>query len=318
MHREKPLITVIGSYAVGMTMSASRFPLPGETVLGRGFQQLHGGKGSNQAIAVARMGGNPLFVSGVGADGFGAAALAMLQHEKVDTTFVKQVRDFPTGVGFVIVDDATGNNEIVIDFGANNAVFPEDIEELEHIIAKSEIVLLQLEINRFAVERAIDVASELRKTIILNPAPYQALPESILKKVTYLIPNETEASMILNTKPGKENGKSLAAMLRERFGLSAIVTLGENGAFLCTDTCEAHIPGIPVKAIDTTGAGDTFCGAFAVSLSEGKPLWDAVAFANRAAALSVTKAGVVPSIPYRHEVEQFQGEPYDEKKQNTE
>jgi ribokinase len=303
MVEKRARVTVIGSYAVGMTMSCRRFPTEGETVKGYGFQMLHGGKGSNQAIAVARLGGDCVFGSAVGRDDFGSAALEMLRSERVDIGHVKVSGEAPTGVGLVIVSEA-GNNEIVIGLGANDFISPADIDAMEDAIAGSDLLLVQLEVNCEAVVRAIEIAHRRGIPAILNPAPFQALPDEVVRKVAYITPNETEAAGMLCLEPGRRlEGEELARLLFDKYGVSVIVTLGEGGAYIKSRELDELVPTYRVVAVDSTGAGDTFSGALAVALGEGVGLHDAVRFANRAASISVTIEGVVPSIPFRKTVE---------------
>jgi ribokinase len=303
MSTGKPRICVIGSYAVGMTMSCARFPREGETVMGRGFEMLHGGKGSNQAVAVARLGGAASFMSAVGEDSFGVAALKMLGEEGIDTRLVKRMSDASTGVGFVIVSES-GNNEIVIDLGANSRLGAADVDPIAAHIADSDVLLVQLEVNAAAVVRAIDIAHDAGTPVILNPAPFQRLPDETVSKATYVTPNETEAAAMLGlSDAGAFDGAGLAEAIFTRFRTNTLVTLGENGVFVRTDSVCEQVPAPRVRAVDTTGAGDTFSGALAVALAEGKPILQAARFATWAASMSVEVPGVVPSIPRRSAVE---------------
>ena len=296
-------ITIIGSYAVGMTISCARFPTEGETVPGRNFNMLHGGKGSNQAIAVARLGGTATFAGAVGADTFGEAALKMLHDEGIDTTFVTRKPEFSTGVGLVIVSDK-GSNEIVIDLGANEALSVDDITAMERNIAESDLLLLQLEANLGAVAHAVAIAHAAKVPVILNPAPFRELSKTTLAQATYLTPNETEAAALLGlANAANPDGAILAARLHETFGNTVIVTLGEKGAHVCSDSLDRAVPTFPAKCIDSTGSGDTFSGAFAVALGEGKDLIEAVSFANMAASMSVEIEGVIEGIPARSNVD---------------
>ena len=299
----KARITVIGSYAVGMTMSCARFPCEGETVTGGNFKLLHGGKGSNQAIAVARLGGDAVFGASVGADAFGDGAIEMLRAEGINYTHVSKKQGASTGVGIVLVSER-GSNEIVIDLAANELLSAADVERMVNDISGSDVLLLQLEANLDAVARAVDIAHERGITVILNPAPFRRLPERTIGRCSYLTPNETEAAALLGLA-GKAipDGSVLAEKLHERYGNSIIVTLGESGSHIRTRSIDRHIPAFPAKVVDTTGAGDTFSAAFAVAIGEGKEIVDAVTFATLAAGMSVEKEGVVESIPTRDEVE---------------
>lgn len=305
MGLNKPVITVAGSYAVGMTMKTERFPVCGETRLGRDFAILHGGKGSNQAVEAARLGAEVNFIGCVGKDSFGDTAIELFKEEEMNFENVKRSDKFGTGVGFVIVDES-GHNIIVIDFGANNDITREDIDRAEEDIAKSDILLVQLEICIEAVEYIVEVAKKHGVKVVLNPAPFQPLGDKFLSQIDIITPNETEARLLLGLSPeceisGLEIGKALLA----KGVKTVIITLGSKGAMIVTDEYNEVVPVKDVKVLDTTGAGDTFSSALSVALAEGKCLRDAVEFAGAAASLSVMKYGVVPSLPYRGEVEKF-------------
>lgn len=303
MRNGKARIAVVGSYAVGMTMSCSRFPGAGETVTGRSFKLLHGGKGSNQAIAAARLGGESILGAALGADTFGDDALAMLRAEGVDAEYIARKPGASTGVGIVLVSDQ-GDNEIVIDLGANESLSIADVDRMGGAIAGSDLLLVQLETNIEAVSRAVDIAHGNGVPIVLNPAPCRRISEDTIRKSTYLTPNETEAAILLELGAEESlDGKRLAGMLHERYGTSVIVTLGEQGAHAKTSSVDLRIPAFPAKAVDTTGAGDTFSAALAVAIGEGKGIAEAIVFANMAAGMSVEIEGVVPSIPYRADVD---------------
>jgi len=303
MSIKRARVMVVGSYAVGMTMGCERFPREGETVMGHGFQLLHGGKGSNQAISVARLGGFATFGVALGRDHLGDSALQMLKAEGIHTRFVKRVDGVPTGVGFIMVA-GTGANEIVIDPGANAHLLPEDVDGMREAIQAHDLLMVQLEVNTKAVIRAVEIAAETGTKVILNPAPFQKLPDETVRKTTYLTPNETEAAAMLGL-PGSDNldGRTLARGLFDRYGVSALVTLGEKGVYVRTGSIDELVPGCTARVVDTTGAGDSFSGALAVALGEGKTLLEAARFANRAASMSVEVQGVVPSLPYRAAVD---------------
>ncbi len=295
---------MIGSYAVGMTMSTERMPGPGETILGKDFRQLHGGKGSNQAIGVARLGGTSCYGGCVGTDMFGDNALSKLREEGVNTDCVKRSSEASTGVGFVMVEES-GDNRIIIDFGANNHLYPEDIRKMEGIIDGSSYLLLQLEINMTAVEEAVRIAVDKGVPVILNPAPFQRISDEVLGMVTFLTPNESEAALLLGENEADLSSEEMCGELFARYKTSVILTVGAEGAVYRTPNGAGRAPCRSVKACDTTGAGDTFNAALAVALTEGKSLENALAFANVAASISVTRHGVVPSIPFRDEVDRI-------------
>ena len=297
---KKNSIFVMGSYAVGMTAECPVFPDVGETVKGTSFAAIHGGKGSNQAIAAARLGGNVIFCTCLGNDTFGKEALQLFADEKINKDHVKVCETSKTGVGIVMVDP-NGRNEIVIVLGANEDFTADDAEKLRATIAEASIVLLQLEFNLNAVVRVVEIAHELHIPVILDPAPYQKIPESVIKKATYLVPNEVEALQLLEEKAALPPAE-LAEKLYRRFGCNIIITLGDKGCYIRTESLSVLIPTYPLKPVDTTGAGDTFSGAFAYALSEGMPLEKAVDTALAASSLSVTKFGVIESIPYLNDV----------------
>ena len=305
MEVKRPVITVVGSYAVGMTMKTKRFPICGETLLGKDFAALHGGKGSNQAIEAARLGAEVNFIGCVGKDSFGDSAVELFKEEGINCSCVKRSKDYSTGVGFIIVDDS-GHNIIVIDFGANNDIDRKDIDKAEDAIAKSDILLVQLEICMEAVEYAIEVAKRHGVKVVLNPAPFQPLSDKLLSLIDIITPNETEARLLLGMEPDEKVSEiEIGNKLLAKGVKTAIITLGSKGALIVTKEYNETVPVKEVKVLDTTGAGDTFSSSLSVALAEGRNLRDAVEFAGAAASLSVMKYGVVPSLPYREEVEKF-------------
>ena len=302
--KEKKQIVVIGSYAVGMTISCGHFPAAGETVPGKNFSMMHGGKGSNQAVAISRLGGSVVFGGCIGRDRFGDMCLELMQEEGVDSSDVRRTDSGrSTGVGLIYVNDE-GENEIVIDFAANEELSAMDIERLAPKIQKSALVLAQLEIPPATVLYAAKKCHELGVPFVLNPAPYQKLPEELPQYCDYLIPNQTEARLRLGLDASSNVPDIEAAQRIWKMGVkNVIMTLGAGGALLLDSEKTVKIEGMKVKTVDTTGAGDTFCGAFCVALAEGKTAEEAVRFAVRAAGLSVTRYGVIPSIPYRQDLD---------------
>jgi len=298
-------IAVVGSYAVGMTMRASRAPVPGETVEGRDFGALHGGKGSNQAVACARLGARVLFLACIGKDSNGDAALELYAKERVDTSLIIRRTDLATGVGFIIVEDS-GENLIVVDFGANRALSPQDVRNAADRIGAASVVMTQLEIEPETAAEAMRIGKEKGATTILNPAPYRAFPASAWQYVDIVTPNATEARLILGLPVNAAaEPESLAERIKALEVGNVVITLGSRGAYVLSAEFTGLVPGWPVNATDTTGAGDTFAGALAVAISEKHPLREAVSFAAAAAAISVTRYGVIPSIPDRREVEEM-------------
>lgn len=301
--KRKPAIAVIGSYAVGLTMRADRFPTAGETLRGSHFKQFHGGKGSNQAVACARLGADVSLIACIGRDSFGENAMELYRNEGVDTRYMRMSDSMPTGAGFIMVDNG-GSNEILIDFGANNDLSPEYIEGIRHAISYSEVVLLQMEIPPETVKTAAGIASSLGKTVIINPAPYQPLPDEAWRYATVVTPNEKEARLLLGYRPDEKISlEELGKGLLNKGIKIAVITLGEKGAFIVSEDFSMLVPSRKAEVVDTTGAGDTFTAALGVALAEGKDIRAAAAFAACAAALSVTKYGVIESLPYRNEVD---------------
>jgi ribokinase len=303
----KPNILVIGSATIDLTMKVERIPHPGETVLGGSFSTAPGGKGANQAVAAARFGANVVFVGCLGDDSYGREALENYRREGIEASHVRLVRDAATAVATITVD-ATGQNAITVAPGANFAMRVEDVERAASLIDRADMVVLQLEIPMECVVRAVELAHERGKKILLNPAPAHSLDASLLKKVSFITPNEQETQMLTGSRVQTlEEVRTAAANLRARGATNVILTLGERGAFISTDETEEMIPSPRVRALDATAAGDVFNGVLAVMISEGRSLVDSVRWANAAAALSVTKMGAQPSIPTREEVKGFLG-----------
>ena len=302
---KKPTITIVGSYIVGLTMRTGRFPTPGETIIGHSFNQFHGGKGSNQAVGCARLGSNVNFVACIGKDTMGDEALALYRRENVSAEFVRRSGARSTGVGFVIVDQA-GSNMILLDIGANNELGPEYAGQMAGVISKSDALLMQLEIPLETVAKAAGIAKKHGVPVILNPAPYQKLPDSIWPDINILTPNEKEAKLITGRTPDADvSVETLGAEILKLGVKTVIITLGEKGAYVATGDSAFSVPPRKVDVVDTTGAGDTFSAALGVAISEGKPLSEAVKFAVCAAALAVTRYGVIEALPNSQQVEEF-------------
>jgi len=298
-------IIVVGSYATGLTMRVDRLPSPGETLLGKGYRVDFGGKGSNQAVACARLGSRVSFIAKIGLDNFGDMALGLHREEKVDVSSVIQVPDKPTGVGFIIVD-AKGNNCITIDPAANDLLTAEEVSHCLKPLTSETIVLTQLEIPAEAAGAAMAQGREKGALTILNPAPARILPDSVLQFVDVLTPNQSEAKVLTGRSPNAAvEPETVARELICRGVKRVVMTLGEKGALVMTANSSWYIPAIKVSAEDTTGAGDAFNGGLAVALSRGANLDDAVRFAVVTGGLAVTREGVVPSLPTRAEVLQF-------------
>ena len=296
-------IVVIGSCNTDMVINMERLPLPGETLLGGKFFMNPGGKGANQAVAAARLGGKVLFIAKVGNDPFGVRAVDQYKAEGINTKHVLVDKEHPSGVALILVD-AHGENSIAVASGANAHLMPQDIDNARGAIEDGDILLMQLETPLETVEHAALLANQLGKKVILNPAPAHPLPESLLRNLYMLIANETEAEFISGTKISDMDSVARAADIICGKGVeNVVITLGSKGAFVKERGAYHQVQGLKVKAVDATAAGDTFCGALCVALAEGKSITEAVEFANRAAAITVTRMGAQSSLPYRREVE---------------
>jgi len=283
---------------------APRLPHPGETLAGRTFAQVAGGKGGNQAVAAARLGAQVSMLGCVGADANGAQLRAGLEAEGIDCAAVETGRE-ATGVALIVVDDAS-QNAIVIVAGSNGEVTPETIARHEAVLAAADVVICQLETPLDTVQAALATARRLGKTVILNPAPATGpLPAEWLPLIDYLIPNELEAATLTGLPVGSpEEAATAAAVLRAAGARNVLITLGPRGVQAALEGAAPALYDAPkVKAVDTTAAGDTFIGGFAAQLAQGASVDAAIRFAQRAAALSVTRAGAQPSIPTWAEVE---------------
>lgn len=294
---QTPKIAVVGSINMDLVTSSPRFPQPGETLMGTSFQRFMGGKGANQAVAAARLGACVSMVGAVGGDGFGREALANLKQEGIDVSGVLVLKDAPTGMANITV--AEGDNHIIVVSGANFGITPDHIAACEKQIAAADIVLAQLEIPMECVFAAAKLAQKHGKPFVLNPAPAQKLPAELLDLVTLLTPNAHELAISLGL-PENTPAEELIA----RAPCQVLMTRGSEGALYSDGQGKLHRQaGFKVTPVDTTGAGDTFNGAFAVFRAEG--METAVRKANAAAALSVTKAGAQGGMPASAELEAF-------------
>jgi len=300
-----PRIAVVGSYATGLTMRVDRLPSRGETLLATGYRADFGGKGSNQAVACARLGAEVSFVCKIGHDSFGDTAAQLYREESINLQSVIRIPDVPTGVGFIIVD-AEGNNCIAIDPGANNLLTSSEVSQSLKCLPPHAVVLTQLEIPIAAAEAAMAWGRETGALTILNPAPVRKLPQSVLQLVDILTPNQSEAKVLTGRRP--DDAVSPETVGRELIGngvKQVVMTLGEKGALIVTATSSLHIPAIKVSAQDTTGAGDSFNAGLALALGCGATLEGAVRFAVVTGGLAVTREGVIPSLPRQNEVQEF-------------
>jgi ribokinase len=301
----KPKITVVGSSNVDLILKIPRLPKPGETVLGGEFSTVQGGKGANQAVAAARAGGDVQFVSRVGIDDLGKNSLAAYAKDNLNLEYCVTDETASNGVALIFVN-AKGENSIGVASGANGNLDRKQVRNAAHVIESSALVLVQLETPIESVEEAITIAAVAGVPIILNPAPAQILDDNILKSISILTPNETETEILTGISlTSDEQIRRAAQSLREKGVGIVIVTLGARGVYVSSSDMDEFIPGFTVESVDTTGAGDIFNGALAVAVAEGKPLSEAIRFANAAAALSVTKLGAQPSAHHRNDIEHF-------------
>lgn len=299
-------VVVVGSSNTDMTVRVPRIPAPGETVLGSRFQTSAGGKGANQAVAASRSGAEVVLVTALGADSFGDTAMENFRRERIDVDLVRRVPGVPSGVALIVVDDGSGENAIAVAPGANLALTTDDVSALAGVLEPDDVVLLQLEIPLETVEAAARIAVSRGARVILNPAPAQALPDSLLATASMLTPNEAEAEQLCGVPVGDAAGLELAAAaLHSRGSRDVLITLGARGVFLSGAVGSELLPGFGVEAVDSTAAGDVFNGALAAALVEGQPVRSAVRFASAAAAISVTRVGAQASAPSRDEIEMF-------------
>ncbi len=297
-------ILVIGSSNTDLVAKASHLPKPGETVLGGGFSVNPGGKGANQAVAAARLGGEVTFLCKLGEDDFGRQAEQLFRRERMDTRYVLKTPEHPSGVALIFVDEAA-ENSIVVASGANMALSPADVDRIGRF-EDYGVVVTQLESPLETVFHAAEKTHAAGNIFILNPAPAMDLPEEIFPLVGIFTPNETEAGRYTGIEVKDEaSAVEAAKILRAKGVRKVIITLGVKGSLVFSDTVCRVVPAYRVKAVDTTAAGDVFNGALAVRLAEGASLPDAARFATAAAAISVTRMGAQPSVPTRAETDDF-------------
>lgn len=298
-------IAVVGSLNMDLVVRVPRMPVPGETLIGHDFHVIPGGKGANQAVAAARLGAQVTMIGRVGDDDFGRAQQRNLAQEGIDVTHVSVDPEEATGIALITLD-AAGQNSIILAPGANMRLTVAHVEAAAQTIADAEILICQLESPLEVVTRAIELARAQGVRVILNPAPARPLDTALLHLVDYLIPNESETTLLTGIQvTDLSSAEKAAANLRERGVSTVILTLGEQGALLANARGMIHVPGYSVEVVDTTAAGDAFVGGFAVALAEGQLLQEAVRFANAAGALAVTRLGAQPSLPTRREIELF-------------
>ena len=296
---------VVGSSNTDMIIRVPRIPRAGETLLGGEFLTAAGGKGANQAVGAARAGGKVAFIARVGRDAFGDQAIVGLLRDGIDVSRVFRDKLTPSGVALIFVAQ-DGENSIAVAGGANAKLSPSDVKKAAGVIRSAGLLVAQLETPLATVTAAVELAVKAGVPVILNPAPARPLPNSLLERISILTPNETEAELLTGIKVTDAAAAAKAcSKLRSRGVGIVILTLGKRGAFLADADGQRLVPGFKVKTVDSTAAGDIFNGALSVALAEGKAVFDAVRFANAAAALSVTRLGAQPSAPNRADIEKF-------------
>lgn len=298
-------IIVIGSLNMDLVVRATRIPLAGETVAGDGFRIIPGGKGANQAVAVARMGGTVSLIGCVGADLFGRQLIDNLRVQHVDSTHIRIDSNAPTGTATIVVEPS-GENRIIVVSGANGKVRQNDIDAAEQSIAEAQLIILQFEIPFSIVEYAIDMAIRHHVPVLLNPAPAYPVSDAYLMKADYLVLNETEARFYSGNDVTDEASARQAATVLLKKGVKVVIlTLGEKGAYLATAQDKVYVPTSPVSVVDSTAAGDAFVGGLAISIVEGLELRKAIRVANAAGTLAVTRFGAQTSLPSKQDVQTF-------------
>ena len=298
-------VTVVGSFMFDLVARAPRRPKTGETLIGDSFGMFIGGKGANQAIAASRLNALVCMVGRLGDDLFGNQFLDKFSDEKINTDFVIQDKNNGTGVGMPLID-ASGDNSIVIIPRANTALSAKNINQGYEAIANSDILLLQLEVPIEASQRAAEIAKENSTIVILNPAPAREIPDTLLDLVDILTPNESETEILSGISATTEKeAKEAARILMDKGVETVILTLGSRGSLLLTATVESFFPANQVDVVDTTAAGDAFCGALAASLANGSTIEEAVKTGNAAGALAVTNLGAEPSLPKKADLDRF-------------
>ena len=304
-HPSKARVVVVGSCSIDMIVQVGRLPGTGETVIGGKFHSAGGGKGANQAVTASRAGATVVFVGRVGRDDFGKAVVSGLKGDGINVAHLTADAKAPTGIAFIFVG-SRGENSIAVASGANLRLSPADVAKAQGVFKRGGTLLVQLESPLSAVVSAVNAAARSGMRVILNPAPAQPLPDSLLGKVDILTPNEHEAESLTGIKvDGNAAAARAAERLRQRGVKTVIITLGARGAFVHGEGCSTLAPAFKARAVDTTAAGDVFNGALAVALAEGMPLLKAVRFGQAAAAVSVTRIGAQTSAPSRAEIERL-------------
>lgn len=297
-------ITVVGSSNIDFVAKVHHLPVAGETIGEANFVQNFGGKGANQVIAANRLGGNSIFVTALGNDIYANSLKTHFEKEGIDVTYIINDTDNSTGTAVIYVAES-GENCIAVAPGANYSLQPHTIKSFEGAINKADIIVMQAEIPYQTIKEVALLAKQKEKKILFNPAPACHIDEELMSVINILVVNEVEAAFVSGLEYTGNNTAEIAEKILQQGAQNVVITLGRQGVYMKNHQCQFQLPGFKVKTVDTTAAGDTFCGALAVACANEELNYDALLFANAAAALTVTKLGAQPSIPTLDEVEKF-------------
>ena len=298
-------ISILGIFVADLTFRTNRMPLKGETLIGNSFKLGPGGKGSNQAVATCRAGSDTIFISKIGKDTFGDIAMKLYADEGINAEYVWAIPDIPTGAASIVVNEETSDNVIIVVPGAADAIIQDDIDAAEAGIAKCAFFMASLEVPIPVMQHGLEIAKKNGVPTILNPAPAATLPDEVYELTDYFTPNETEAAMLSGIPVDSvDDAQKAAKIFLDRGVKTAVITLGEHGVFVLNSKISQHIHAFDMgdKVIETTGAGDAFNGGFAHALAEGMSLIEAIRFGSATAAISVTRLGTAPSMPFNNEI----------------
>ena len=298
-------ISILGIFVADLTFRTDRMPIKGETFIGNSFKLGPGGKGSNQAVATRRAGTETIFITKIGKDTFGEMAMKLYADEGINAEYVWEIADMATGAASIVVNEETSENLIIVVPGAADYMVPDDLEAAEEGIAKSSFFMASLEVPIPVMQRGLEVAKRNRIPTILNPAPAAILPDEVYGLSDYFTPNETEASMLAGIPvENVDQAEAAAKIFLDRGVKTAVITLGEIGVYVRNSEISQHVPAFDMgdKVLETTGAGDAFNGGFAHALAQGMSLIEAIRFGSATAAISVTRLGTAPAMPFNSEI----------------
>ena len=303
----KPIV-ILGVFVADLTFRNDRMPLTGQTIIGKSFKLGPGGKGSNQVIAARRAGADVYFITKIGKDPFGKMALDLYSKEGIKTDYVFITEEVDTGAADIMVNDATGDNAIIVVPGAADLLSPEDVDKAETQIKNSSVFLTNLEVPVATMQRGLELAKKHKVKTIFNPAPAVDFPDTVYPLCDFFTPNETEAAELAGVPvTNVDEAREAAKIFRDKGVKTSLITLGEMGSYFMNDDGEGHVPAFDMKGkvLETTGAGDGFNGGFAAALAEGKSLDEAIRYGSATAAISVTRLGTAPAMPIKKEIEQL-------------